>query len=91
VPEEVVFLVFTSIVSVTALGFGLMRTVSRHLERKQQRPDAAGVRAEIEDLMGAQAETLEEMRVRLADLEERVDFTERMLANRDRERLPPEH
>ena len=87
-PEEVVFLAFTSIVSVVALGFGLMRTISKHLDRKHQRLDA-GLRPEVEDMLGAQSETLEEMRVRLADLEERVDFTERLLANRDRERIPP--
>lgn len=89
-PEEVVFLAFTSIVSVVALGFGLMRTISRHLERKHLRAES-GLRPDIEDMLGAQSETLEEMRVRLADIEERMDFTERLLANRDRERIPPQN
>lgn len=85
-PEEIVFLSFTSIVAVTGLAFGLMRTVSKHLERKHTGGggDVRALRAEVEDLRG-QLLGVEEMRERMADLEERTDFNERMLAQgRDR-------
>lgn len=85
-PEEIVFLSFTSIVAVTALGFGLMRTISRHLERKYKGPGDGNVQAELDDLSAHQQEQFDELRGRMAELEERVDFTERLLTRGDAER-----
>jgi len=33
-PEEIVFLTFTSIAAVTAIAFGIMRSINKHLDRK---------------------------------------------------------
>ncbi len=88
-PEEIVFLSFTTIVAVTCLAFGLMRTINKHLDRKHGGgPDAKALRPELDD-MRAQLQGMDDLRDHIADLEERIDFTERMLAQqRDKERLP---
>ena len=67
--------------SVTALGFGLMRSINRHLDRKWQVGRAAGderVLPEVEDLR-SRLEGLEDVHARVSELEERVDFAERLL------------
>ena len=88
-PEEMVFLSFTSIVAVTFLAFGLMRTINKHLDRKHGvGPDSKALRSELDD-MRAQLQGMDDLRDHIADLEERIDFTERVLAQqRDKERLP---
>jgi hypothetical protein len=82
-PEEIVFITVVSIVSLTALGFGLMRTIGKHLERKWQvthgGAGAEQVSAEMEELR-VRLEGADELRERVADLEERMDFAERVLA-----------
>jgi len=88
VPEEILILSFTSIVAVTALGFGLMRTISKHLERKYSGGgDSKALRAEVEDLR-TQLQGVDDLRERMADLEERIDFNERVLAQRRDKALP---
>jgi hypothetical protein len=93
-PDEVVILAITSIFAVTALGFGLMRTISRSSERRWQlKKGLPGeqVAAELEELR-SRLEGSEDMRDRLAELEERVDFTERLLSEgkrRDQLRAEP--
>ena len=80
-PEEIVALAVLSLASVTALGFGLMRSINRHLERKwkgTQGVDATGVLPDLEDLR-ARLENVEDVQMRLTELEERVEFAERML------------
>ncbi len=93
-PEEVFILSIVSIFSVTALGFGFMRTISRHLERKWRGKDGAPgeqVLAELEELR-SRLEGSEDVRERVAELEERVDFAERLLSEgkrRDQLRAEP--
>ena len=59
----------------------------RHLPTRHGAPDLGGEARAIE--FEAQAEELHDLRGRLAELEERVDFAERMLAqSRERESLP---
>ncbi|MCZ6916214.1 MAG: hypothetical protein O7I93_05520 [Gemmatimonadetes bacterium] len=81
-PDEVLALSIISILSLTALGFGLLRTVSRHLERKWRRKDGGGsdqVLTELEELR-SRLEGSEDIPDRVAELEDRVDFAERLLA-----------
>ncbi len=83
-PDEIVALAVLSLASVTALGFGLMRSINRHLERKwkgTQGIDAAGVLPDLDDLR-ARLESIEDVQMRVTELEERVDFAERMLSER---------
>ena len=80
-PEEIVMLAVMGLASVTALGFGLMRSINRHLDRKWQVGRAAGderVLPEVEDLR-SRLEGLEDVHARVLELEERVDFAERLL------------
>ncbi len=82
-PEEIVFLTFTSIVAVTTIAFGIMRSINKHLDRKWRAQHGGSgneqLVAEVEELR-ARLEGSDELRDRLADVEERLDFTERMLA-----------
>lgn len=84
-----------------ALGIGLAaffvwllyRTINRWLDRRGAggRGDAAVValRAEVDELRRRVAAG-EELQLRVAELEERLDFAERVLAQqRERQRLPP--
>ena len=80
-PDEIFILVVMSLASVTALGFGLMRSINRHLDRKWQAGRAGGderVLPEVEDLR-SRLEGMEEVHARVLELEERVDFAERRL------------
>jgi len=61
---------------VTVLGLGVLKTINRHMDRRadlerSRLPGAASeeTRAELEDV-----------RLRLGEIEERLDFTERLLA-----------
>ena len=71
--------------------FGVYRIVNRVLERRHERamalrdgPAAADVRALLDRL-----EAVEDAVLRLPELEERLDFTERLLARqKERDQLP---
>ena len=81
-PDEVFILAILSLVSITALGFGLMRSINRHLDRKHQSErglDEDRVLSELDEVRG-RLEGVDELRGRMVDLEERVDFAERLLA-----------
>ena len=82
-PEEIVFLSFTSIVAVTTIAFGLMRSINKHLDRKMKVEQGGGdnehLLAEMEELR-TRLDGSEELRERVADVEERLDFAERLLA-----------
>ncbi len=81
-PEEIFVLAIMSILSATALGFGLMRTVGRHLERKHGGAfDPAELQMELDELR-RQLETVDDLRQRHLELEERLDFAERLLVDR---------
>ena len=81
-PEEIVLLSFTSIMAATGLLFGLMRSINKHLDRKYRvkagAPDEQ-VLAELEDLR-SRLEGADHLAERVAELEERLDFAERVLS-----------
>lgn len=82
---------FTGLVSIVAVGWALTRmfqgpvgqALARRIQGKGGLPDAE-VLAELEDIRGQ----LEQVQQRLADTEERLDFSERLLAQRS-EGAPP--
>ncbi len=74
-PEEIVFLSFTSIVAVTTIAFGIMRSINKRLDRKMKVEEA-----EMEELR-TRLEGSEDLRERVAEVEERLDFAERLLAD----------
>ncbi len=88
---------FEMMVVLAAMGIvaGLLgmvvRTVGRFLEQRPQAardPQVRGLLSEVEALR-AQLSEQEDLRRRVEELEERVDFTERMLAKRpEQSRLP---
>ncbi len=73
--------------------YGVYRTVNNWIERKHERELAlhggAAGSTDVENLR-SRVEALEEASDRLQDLEERVDFAERVLTQqRERGELPP--
>jgi len=72
--------------------FGLYRVANRALDRRHERLMAergAGGGSEDVQQLRARVEQLEDMAARVQDLEERLDFTERVLAQqRERGQLP---
>jgi hypothetical protein len=70
-------------------GFGVYRIVMRWLDRRHERllAESGGGAAEVGDLR-ARVDALEEVAGRVQDLEERLDFAERLLAQQHRDRLP---
>lgn len=82
--HEVVFPIFGFILGGGAI-FGVYRTVNRHLDRQHQNKLTGGsvaASAELEDLR-RRVEHLEAQDRRLEELEERLDFAERVLTQRD--------
>lgn len=86
-------------VPILAFAFGafvvwqIARTVNRYLERRHAAPDARELeelRSSMEQLRG-QAGLTEDLALRVGDLEERLDFAERLLTNERerRERIQP--
>jgi hypothetical protein len=72
------------------LAFSLRKALPRLLQTIADRQATA---TPAEANAGELVEVIDELRRRMGELEERVDFTERMLATyRDRERVaPPDH
>ena len=66
--------------------YPLMRAFGRRIEGRHHQLDPA-LQEELEQLRARVAE-VDSLHHRVAELEERVDFTERMLAQRTPERLP---
>ena len=94
-PEEIVFLSFTSIVAVTTIVFGIMRSINKHLDRKMKAEQGSvgneHLLAEVDELR-TRLEGSDDLRERVADVEERLDFAERLLADgkrRDQLRAEP--
>jgi len=88
-PEEVAILAFTGILAGTIIVSQIVRTVGRLVERKS----AAAVRADeltaVRVEMEALRASVEGLRQELGEVEERIDFAERLLAReRQAERLP---
>jgi hypothetical protein len=87
--ENVVFPILGMGMGVLAM-FGVYRTVNRGLDRRHERlmsERAGGVDTRRLDELRSRIEELEEGSLRLQDLEERIDFTERMLAQQQRKGL----
>jgi hypothetical protein len=66
-----------------AFLYGIYRTVNHWIERRHERELAAqggGLTAAEVERLSARLEVLEDLGVRLQELEERVDFAERVLA-----------
>jgi hypothetical protein len=73
----VVMMVFLSLVAATVILWPVMRALGRRLEGKGR--DDAALRAEVEQLQQRLGE-VDHLHQRVAELEERIDFAERMLA-----------
>jgi len=72
--------------------FGAYRTINRHLDRRHEQQLGAAARGqsgpELEDL-NSRVELLEDAVDRVRELEERLDFTERMLTQQQRQQIDP--
>ena len=86
--QNVVFPILGMGVGVLAMSL-VYKTINRHLDRRHERQmtsDGKAVLHEIEDLR-ARVDVLELGAERLQELEERIDFTERMLAQQQHQQL----
>ena len=72
------------------LGLPVVKALVRFVERKTGGAIDTRLHEELEELRG-RVEAIEETRTRVLDLEERLDFAERMLTtSRDRPQISPE-
>ena len=85
-PPDWVFLVpFGGMATGIVFMVVMYKLIARWIDRRQV---GSGASAEELQRLRADVEALEGMADRVAELEERVDFAERMLAQRRREGLP---
>lgn len=85
-PPLVILIIVTVLTAATIILWPVMRALGRRLENRAGAD--AGLRAEVDQLQQRILE-LEPMQTRVAELEERLDFAERLLAqSKDAERLP---
>jgi Tfp pilus assembly protein PilO len=83
--EVIMMIVLAAAVACTIILWPIMRAIGRRMEHKAG-PDPT-LKAEVEHLHQRLAE-MEPLQARVAELEERIDFTERLLAQaKDPERL----
>ncbi len=82
-PQAIFLIVLASLAAVTIVLYPLLRAIARRIEGRGGMESA---RAELEELRARVAQ-LEEGHPRLLELEERVDFAERLLAQREPARL----
>ena len=75
-PPAIVMIVFLALVATTVILWPIMRALARRLDAKGADP---ALHAEIEQLQHRLGE-VDALHQRVAELEERIDFTERMLA-----------
>jgi hypothetical protein len=75
--------------TLVALGFSPVgRAFADRIRGKHASPDAEDLRAELAEQREAQAEELQHVRQEVAELAERLDFAERLLAQqRDPQRI----
>jgi len=72
------------------LGLPVVKAIVRFVERKGGGTPDTRLREELEELR-SRLEAVEEVRTRILELEERLDFAERMLArSRERPQIAPE-
>ena len=85
-PEAVMMVVLAALAAATIILWPIMRAIGRRMEHRAG-PDPA-LRADLERMRHLLAE-LEPLQARVAELEERLDFAERLLAQaKDPDRLP---
>ena len=77
VPPSVLLIVIVSVVAATIILWPIVRAFARRLEGKGT--GDAGLKAEVEHLHQRLGE-VDALQARVGELEERLDFTERMLA-----------
>ena len=80
-----VMIIVTVVVAATLILWPLVRALARRLEGKGGA--GAALQAEVEELR-ARVHELEAGQARVLDLEERLDFTERILTQKEAARLP---
>ena len=80
-----VMIIVTVVVAATLILWPLVRALARRLEGKGGA--GAALQAEVEELR-ARVHELEVSQGRILDLEERLDFTERILTQKEPARLP---
>jgi Tfp pilus assembly protein PilO len=77
VPGSILFIILVSVVAGTIILWPIVRALARRLEGKGTVD--AGLKADVEHLHQRLGE-VDALQARLGELEERLDFTERMLA-----------
>jgi hypothetical protein len=82
-PPAIVMIVLLSLIAATVILWPIMRALARRLEGKGSDP---ALRAEVEQLHHRLSE-VDNLQLRLSELEERLDFTERLLAQQEPDRL----
>lgn len=82
-PPAIVMIVLLSLVAATVILWPIMRALARRLEGKGGDP---ALRAEVEQLQHRLGE-VDSLQHRVNELEERIDFTERLLAQQEPDRL----
>lgn len=86
-------LVIMSAVTACVLGYPIVKAVVSRFERKARSPLTGGeemLRMEVQELR-ARLDVLEQVDHRLIDVEERLDFAERVLTQRKHDHLPEGH
>jgi hypothetical protein len=89
VPEEIAIVMVMGMLM--GLGWGVLNTVKTiMIKRYETKASGApeGLREQLDRLERKVDALGEGVMLRLQDAEERIDFAERMLANRDPDRLP---
>jgi len=85
-PEAIAFLSVVTVVGGFVLLYPLVRTLAERLRPRSE----SGIKEELQAVREAVVQELQQMRREVAELGERVDFTERLLAKqREGERLAP--
>jgi hypothetical protein len=83
-PPAIVMIVLLSLIAATVILWPIMRALGRRLEGKG--PTDPALRAEVEQLQHRLAD-VDNLQLRVSELEERIDFTERLLAQQEPDRL----
>ncbi|MBA3260058.1 MAG: hypothetical protein H0T68_11415 [Gemmatimonadales bacterium] len=83
-PPAIVMIVLLSLVAATVILWPIMRALARRLEGKGGGDPA--LRAEVEQLHQRLGE-VDNLQLRMGELEERIDFAERLLAQQEPGRL----
>lgn len=89
-PEEIKVVGIVAVMATAIVGALLAPLVRAFARRIEGRPQGAEVRGELAEIH-ARLEALQQGQERMAELEGRIDFTERLLAQareRDQARLP---